>query len=297
MSSTMPGGAAPAIETIELPVGPLRFTADVCGPAGGTPVLLLHGFPQSRHAWRLQLPVLGAAGFRAIAPDQRGYSPGARPAGSAAYEIDRLLEDVLGFIEASGHQRAHLAGIDWGGDVAWHFAARHPERVISLSVLSRPHPLAFVQALTQDPVQAQRSAHHRAFLEPGAPARLRENDLAPLRTMLKAHGVPAEGIAGYLGVLSPPGALEAAMEWYVANVARLTMTSLPPITMPCLYVWGTDDHTVGRFAAEGTARYVPAGYRFVALEGGGHFLTDQMPAEIDALLLEHLGRAGAGRGQ
>src|SRR5580693_830093 len=129
----------------------LTFTADVAGSAGGPLVLLLHGFPESRHSWREALPALAAAGYRAVAPDQRGYSPGARPdpADLTNYEYDKLIADVIALAAACGNStgRFHLVGHDWGGQVAWGVADRHAARLASLSILSRPHPAAFIRAL------------------------------------------------------------------------------------------------------------------------------------------------------
>src|SRR5687768_17375285 len=122
----------------------LTFTADVAGPTGGPLVLLLHGFPESRHSWRAALPELAKAGYRAVAPDQRGYSAGARPdpADLSNYAFDRLIGDAIEIVAAAGHadQRFHLVGHDWGGQVSWGVAGRHPERLASLTILSRPHP-------------------------------------------------------------------------------------------------------------------------------------------------------------
>ena len=149
----------------------LTFTADVASPADGALVLLLHGFPESRHSWRAALPVLAAAGYRAVAPDQRGYSPGARPdpGDSANYAFDKLVNDAVELAGASGHQgkRFHLVGHDWGGQVSWGVADRHPERLASLTILSRPHPQSFRRALAkEDGDQKHRSRHHRAFRDP-----------------------------------------------------------------------------------------------------------------------------------
>src|SRR5712692_11642404 len=109
-----------------------HFTADAAGPPDGPLVLLLHGYPQTRHTWRHQVPLLGAAGYRAVAPDQRGYSPGVRPdpADLTAYGIDRLVSDVLDLADASGSGTTpfHLVGHDWGGQVAWFVASQHPDR-------------------------------------------------------------------------------------------------------------------------------------------------------------------------
>src|SRR5262249_2505673 len=148
----------------------LAFTADVAGPAGGDLVLLLHGFPESRHSWRGALPELARAGYRAVAPDQRGYSPGARPdpADLSHYAFGKLVQDAIDVADAAGAagKRFHLVGHDWGGQVSWGVANAHPERLASLTVLSRPHPLSFRRALQRDPDQKNRSRHHGKFLEP-----------------------------------------------------------------------------------------------------------------------------------
>src|SRR5690349_15846172 len=129
----------------------LTFTVDVAGPADGPLVLLLHGFPESRHSWRAALPALAAAGYHAVAPDQRGYSAGARPDPEdlSNYAFDKLVNDAIEIVAAAGHggQRFHQVGHDWGGQVSWGVAAVHPKRLASLTVMSRPHPKSFRRAL------------------------------------------------------------------------------------------------------------------------------------------------------
>src|SRR4051812_40347681 len=148
------------------------FDAITAGTPGAPLVLLLHGFAESMHCWRAQVDALGDMGYRAIAPSQRGYSPGARPDPRefSHYLIDRLMDDAMAIVAASGYgdARFHLAGHDWGGSIAWGLAYRHPERLASLTILSRPHPNAFNRALANDSAQSQRSKHHKAFLEPDA---------------------------------------------------------------------------------------------------------------------------------
>jgi len=218
-----------------------RFTADTAGPTGGELVLLLHGYPQSRHAWRHQVPALGAAGYRAVAPDQRGYSPGVRPDPArdvAAYGIDRLVQDVLDLAEASGSAARpfHLVGLDWGGHVAWVTAHRHPSRLRSLTVLSRPHPAAFRRAFKENADDQQhRSRHHRIFHDPTTGPRLLEGGARRLRSRLADQGVPEASIAEYVSVLGEPAALEAALGWYRA-AGSLTQVEVGPVTVPTLYV-------------------------------------------------------------
>lgn len=273
-------------ETRQIAVGDLAFTVDVAGPPNGVPVLLLHGFPETRRMWRHQLEALGRRGYRAVAPDQRGYSAGARPAAVEAYASEQLIADALGLMDAFGAPRFHLIGHDWGGQIAWLIAAGHADRVRSLGVFSRPHPAAFARALQEDTAQAERSRHHRAFREDDAVARMRAANLKPLREALERQGVPPADAAVYLDALMEPGAIEGAMNWYRAT--GIAAAATPAVGAPTLYVWGEADATVGRRAAELTADYVTGPYRFVPIEAVGHFLVDQIPAQVSDLIVDHL---------
>jgi pimeloyl-ACP methyl ester carboxylesterase len=266
----------------------LTFDALTAGEPGSPLVLLLHGFAESMHCWRAQVTALADAGYRAIAPGQRGYSPGARPDtnDTANYHIDRLMDDAMAIVVASGYgdRRFHLVGHDWGGSIAWALADRFADRVASLTVLSRPHPNAFNRALqVTDGEQAQRSRHHKAFLEPDAADVVLADDAKWLRERLAANGVPADAIARHLAVLGNKEAMEAALAWYRARGA--IRGPLGPIRVPTLYVWGDADDTVGRTAAEGTVDFVAAPYRFEVLPGVGHFAADQVPERVSELLL------------
>ena len=274
------------IETRTVALGDLVFTVDGAGPADGAPVLLLHGFPETRHMWRRQLEALGAASFRAIAPDQRGYSLGARSREENAYATSLLVDDALGLMDAERHRRFHVVGHDWGGQLSWLIAASRPERVITLSVLSRPHPAAFARALREDPEQSRRSGHHRAFRQADAVVRMRAARLAPLRDTMLRQGVPPAATDVYVDQLLEEGAIEGAMSWYRASAIGAPGT--PTVTVPTLYVWGTDDATVGRRAAELTREYVTGPYEFVPVENAGHFIVDQLPERVSSLVLEHL---------
>jgi pimeloyl-ACP methyl ester carboxylesterase len=254
-------------------------------------VMLLHGFAESMHCWRTQAAALADAGYRAVAPSQRGYSPGARPdvADTANYHIERLMDDAMAIAAASGagDRRFHLVGHDWGSSIAWALADRHPQRLASLTVLSRPHPNAFNRALQMpDGDQAHRSRHHRAFLEPGAADLLLADDARPLRTRLAAAGVPAAAIDAHLSVLGNSPAMEAALAWYRARGA--IRAPLGPIRVPTLYIWGDADDTVGRAAAEGTEDFIAAPYRFEILPGVAHFAADQVPDRVSELILQQV---------
>jgi pimeloyl-ACP methyl ester carboxylesterase len=189
-------------------------------------------------------------------------------------------------MDALGHERFHLVGHDWGGQLSWLIAAAHPERLLSLSVLSRPHPAAFARAMKEDTAQSARSGHHRAFREADAVARMRDAKLKPLREALVKQGVPATDADVYIAQLLEDGAIEGAMAWYRAS--GIAAAETPKIATPALYIWGTKDATVGRRAAELTAEYVTGPYRFVEVEGAGHFVVDQEPERVTSLLLEHI---------
>ena len=269
----------------------LTFTADVAGPVGGPLVLMLHGFPESRHSWRAALPALAAAGYRAMAPDQRGYSPGARPdpADLSNYAFDRLVKDAIEIAEAAGYEgkRFHLVGHDWGGQVSWGVAAAHPGRLASLTILSRPHPASFRRALAnEDGDQKHRSRHHRAFLEPETGKLLLADNAKRLRDGLFGQGVPAAALEDHLSVLGEPAALEAALTWYRANVGLAA--DIGTIAVPTLYVWGDVDATVGPDAAYGTAEFVAPSFAMEVLPNVGHFVMDQAPAKATDLILVHL---------
>lgn len=271
----------------------LTFTVDVAGPADGPLILLLHGFPESRHSWRAALPVLAGAGYRAVAPDQRGYSAGARPdpADLANYTFDRLVGDVVEVAGAAGHdgKRFHLVGHDWGGQVSWGVAAAHPDRLASLTVMSRPHPKSFRRALEHsDGKQKERSRHHRAFLDPGTGQLLLADGARRLREGLFGQGVPKEALDAHLSVLGTPEAIEAALAWYRAN--KGLAADIGKIQVPTLYIWGDVDATVGPEAAYGTKEFIGGSFTMEVLGGVGHFVMDQAAERATDLLLAHLGR-------
>jgi pimeloyl-ACP methyl ester carboxylesterase len=269
----------------------LTFDTLTAGERGAPLVLLLHGFAESMHCWDAQIAALSGKGYRAVAPSQRGYSSGARPdlAVSANYHIDRLMDDAMAIVAACGHgeTRFHLVGHDWGGSIAWSLADRYPQRLASLTILSRPHPNAFNRALqAPDGEQARRSKHHKAFLEPDAADVVLADNAKWLRERHAANGVPVEATERHLSVLGNKDAMEGALAWYRARGA--IRGPLGPIRVPTLYIWGDADDTVGRPAAEGTIDFVAAPYRFEVLPGVGHFAADQSPDRVSELMLQHV---------
>jgi pimeloyl-ACP methyl ester carboxylesterase len=278
--------------SIEMASG-MTFDVSVSGPDVAPLVLMLHGFGVSRFFWNAQVRAVGAAGYLAVAPNQRGYAAGARPdpANHASYRVDRLIGDAFDVVAAVGHgdRRFHLVGHDWGASLAWQIADQHPERLASLTILSRPHPLAFARALElPDDEQRQRSGHHTTFLEADAGPNILADNANWLRTRLTKNGVPPVAIEAHLSVIGNPSAMEAALAWYRARGVR--HAPVAPTRVPTLFIWGDQDDTVGRAAAEGTAEFIAAPYHFAELPGVGHYAADQVPKQVNSLLLEHLKR-------
>jgi len=270
-------------ERLEIPVGEFVLDAIAAGPADGELVLLLHGFPESSWEWRFQLQALGEAGYRAVAPDQRGYSARARPGAVEDYHPLHMVADTIAMADwLSGHQ-FHLVGHDWGAAVAWAVAGLHPERLRTLTIVSVPHPKAFATALqTED--QQNRSSYIHLFRQEGkAEEVLLGGDGAALRAMLTGTGAAEE----HARVLTQPGAMTAALNWYRAMEPGL-VGDIPDITTPTLFIWSTNDVALGRDGAEATAQYVKGPYRFEVLEGVSHWIPEEAPEQLNELLLEHL---------
>ena len=273
-----------SIMTTEVHIGEYTFELAQAGPVDGVPVVALHGFPQTNASWSRVTPELTAAGCRVLAPNQRGYSPGARPIGVEHYRIERLTEDVLGLLDAFDLNSAHLVGHDWGAVVAWHVASEHPDRVRSLTAASVPHSAAFNWAIREDPDQQQRSQYFGLLREPEKAERvLTENDAQRLRAMFGAESLDDE----YVRHLTVPGALTAASSWYAAMTREFA--NLPAVTVPTTYVWSNSDTAIGRAGAERCGEFVDAPYRFVELDGISHWIPEEAPDRLAAEILDRIG--------
>jgi pimeloyl-ACP methyl ester carboxylesterase len=267
----------------------LRFRARVVGPEDGRVVILLHGFPQTSRCWVRQLDALAARGYRAVAFDQRGYSPGARPAAIDAYKPHELVRDPLAIADAVGAPQFDLVGHDFGGMVAWMVAGHHPDRVRTLTVASTPHPAAFRATYHRGgSEQHERSEYMRTFRAGSRgemEASLLADDAAALRGVYR--GLDQDAVDEYVAVLSEPGALVAAIDWYRAMSATASGAT-PAASMPTLYAWSDNDPALGREAAEATAGNVSGPYRFEVLEGVGHWVPELGAEAFTPLLLDHL---------
>lgn len=267
----------------------LIFDVTDGGPADGDCFVLLHGFPETATSWAGVAERLHTLGHRTLAPDQRGYSPGARPRGVTPYRVEELAADVLALADHAGLGRFHLVGHDWGGIVAWYLAANHPARLDSLAVLSTPHPRAYLDALTHSS-QALRSWYAMAWQVPIVPEwtmLLGRGRL--LRAMLSRSGLEDSAVERYVGAMLAPGALTAALNWYRAvRYSGDRLRSLPAVSVPTLYVWSTGDPALARGAAEATGRYATGPYRFEVLEGISHWIPEAEPHRTAALLHDHV---------
>lgn len=265
----------------------LTFDVRDGGPTDGDPVVLLHGFPQDSTAWLSVEPLLHRNGLRTLALDQRGYSPGARPPGRAAYRLSETVADVVALLDAAGLGGAHVVGHDWGAAVGWAVAAWHPDRVRTLTALSVPHPDAMTRAMvTSD--QALRSYYMALFQLPALPERLiLAREAGPLRAMLLRGGLPEDAVERYVRRLREPGALTAALGWYRA-MPWSARQSVGPVRVPTLHLWSTDDAFLGRAATEGTARFVDAPYRLEVLQGIGHWLPELAADVVADLVSAHV---------
>lgn len=271
---------------MQISVGELTFEVTVDGPADGRPVLLLHGFPETGRSWDAVRESLVRAGHRVIVPDQRGYSPGARPNGVAAYGMRPIVDDALGICDALGVSTVDVVGHDWGANVGWWLATWHPDRIRSLTAAAVPHPQAYAWAFRNDSDQQERSSYIRLFwIEDKAERVLLDDGARRLRGMLA--GLPAAAIAHYLSVLTEPGALTAALNWYRA-MDSAAVRDMPPVAVPTTYVWSTKDLAVGQAAAQKCGEFVDAAYRFVILEGVSHWIPEHAPDQLTAAILDQL---------
>jgi pimeloyl-ACP methyl ester carboxylesterase len=265
----------------------LTFDVRDGGPPDGDAVVLLHGFPQDSTAWISVEPLLHRNGLRTLAPDQRGYSPGARPPGRTAYRVSETVADVLALLDAAGLENAHVVGHDWGAAVGWALAAWHPDRVRSVTAISVPHPGAMARALvTSD--QGLRSYYMALFQLPVLPERLiLANEGAPLRRMLSRGGLPDAAVDRYVRRMREPGALTAALGWYRA-MPWSARQRVGKIRVPTLHLWSTGDAFLGRAATEDTARFVDAPYRLEVLQGVGHWIPELAADAVADLVTAHV---------
>jgi pimeloyl-ACP methyl ester carboxylesterase len=254
--------------------------------AGHAPVLLLHGFPQNAAQWDQVAAALHAAGRTTIAPNQRGYSPDARPSDVDAYAMAECVADAVAILDALDAPEVDVVGHDWGSLVAWHLAAAHPDRVRTLTAVSVPHPEAMGAAIATDADQQARSAYIKLFRQAGkAEDLLLEDCGARLRAMFA--GCPPELVDTYVAPMLDRDALTGALNWYRAMTRETT--ACPAVGVPTTFVWGDGDLAIGATAARACAAHVAADYRFVPLAGVSHWVPDEAPDALAEAILARIG--------
>ena len=270
---------------IETPVGLLYAKAD--GPADGPAVVLLHGFPEFWYGWRKQIPALAAAGFRVVAPDQRGYNNSAKPSHISAYALSELTADVLRVMDALGRQRVHVVGHDWGGIVAWAVAMQHPERVERLAILNAPHPGVARSWLTTSPRQMLRGWYIGMFQLPALPERLLS--LRTLTATSKAGTFTTDELGRYEAAWDKPGARSGMIHWYraLARYARAEDMAALRVRVPTRIIWGALDPFLLRELASASLRLCDEG-ELVELPDATHWLHHEEPEVVNRLIIDHL---------
>lgn len=259
----------------------LTFDVTDTGPLDGEPVVLLHGFPQRASSWDAVAPRLHLAGLRTLAPDQRGYSPGARPRGRRAYAMPHLVADVAALVHRVGRP-VHLVGHDWGAAVGWLTAANHPDLVRSLTAVSVPHPRAMLQAARRSD-QLRRSWYMGLFQLPWLPERL----LASPRGAgwLRAGGMTPPMLDRFQQEVVAAGALRGGLQWYRALPLSRPGTLRSRVPVPTTMVWSDRDVALARAGAELSEGWVDADFELVVLEGVSHWIPEEAPEPLaDAVL-------------
>jgi epoxide hydrolase 4 len=261
----------------------------------GQLVILLHGFPEFWYSWRHQIPALTDAGYRVIAPDQRGYNLSAKPRGVRSYRIEELVADVAGLIQHAGESRAVVVGHDWGGVVAWYFAMHYPDRLDKLIALNAPHPAAFRREIRR-PDQLARSWYMFFFQLPHLPEwAIRAGDFASLAQTLRTDPVrpgafTEEDIRLYQEALAQPGALTAALNYYRALFRRPLLEwrrPYSPITAPTLLIWGDRDRYLSPRATENLSPWVPR-LRIQHIPDASHWVQQDAPERVNEWMIDFL---------
>jgi pimeloyl-ACP methyl ester carboxylesterase len=265
--------------------------------AGSGPlVVLLHGFPEFWYAWRRQIAALAEAGYRVVAPDQRGYNLSDKPEKVSAYGVRRLVEDVAALIAVLGEEKAFIVGHDWGAGVAWSFAMTHPEMVERLVVMNGPHPERLLRGLL-NPIQLLRSWYMFFFQIPAMPeaiARLNGYELLlkPLRDEpINPDAFTAADRAKYVESFSRPGAVEAMINWYRA-MFRVKAVPIKRTDVEALVLWGEKDPHLGRELATPSPALVPNA-RVVFVPNATHWIQHDAPERVNEELIAFFRGSGS----
>jgi pimeloyl-ACP methyl ester carboxylesterase len=255
---------------------------------GGDPknklVLLLHGFPQSSHAWLPELNRLVKEGFYVVAPDMRGYGKSEKPSAVSSYKSARLALDVKEIIEGLGRKSALVASHDWGAVVAWLVAALHPEVVEKLIVMNGPHPDRIKKLLKTDGDQRKRSWYIFFFQLPLLPEIFMRNERTMPKVLQAAspNAFSEEDISYYREAARAPGAARAMINYYRAS-ARYGSPRLPKIKTPTLVLWGAKDVALSPKLLDDLDEHVDD-LKIQMLPTSSHWVMEDAPDEAHAAI-------------
>lgn len=251
----------------------------------GPPVLLLHGFPDSARLWRDVAPRLAAAGHRVIVPDQRGFGESDAPTGREHYRIEQLVGDMAGLLDAlEVREPVGVVGHDWGAVVAWCLAMYRPELVRSAVAISVGHPREYALAGLE---QKRKGLYTIGWQFTGLAERwMAARDWARMRHWLRQH----PDAQSCIDDLSRPGRLTAGFNWYRANLLPTLVRPWPSCAVPMLGVWSSEDHCLAEDQMARSGRRVTGPWRYERIEGAGHWLPLERPAQVADLALEWLER-------
>lgn len=268
----MPADIAAYTKTIK--VGDLSFP--VVDHGTGAPVLLLHGFPDSRHLWRYQIDPLADAGFRVIAPDLRGFGDAPRPQDPKDYARPLLSADVLGILDELGLKKVQLVAHDHGAGLAWRLVAEHPDRFERYVALSVGAPGG------ETPIEQREKGWYGAlFRQLGvAEEELQRDNWKLFRDWARN---PVE-IDQYIKNLSRPGALTSGLNWYRAPAAP----PAPTVTIPVLAIWSDGDNYLTESRVRTTGERIKAPFRYEKITNASHWMMVDRPEELNRLLLGFL---------
>jgi pimeloyl-ACP methyl ester carboxylesterase len=263
------------------------------GPASGTPVILLHGFPEFWYGWRKQIPALAQEGCRVIVPDQRGYNLSDKPKGIGSYRVDELVRDILGLMDALEYEKVNLVGHDWGAAVAWTVAIEHPERLHRLGIMNVPHPAVMRRFLLRDLEQLRRSWYVFSFQLPWLPeAGMRRDNwrgaVSALRGSGRIHTFTNEDIERYREAWAQPGAMTAMINWYRAAVRYPPPAPEDPrIKLPTLMMWGMRDFALTHRMARPSMDYVDEG-NLILFPDATHWVQHDAAEEVNHYLVDFI---------
>jgi pimeloyl-ACP methyl ester carboxylesterase len=262
------------------------LTFDVRDEGDGEAVVFLHGYPETKEMWAAVIPPVVAAGYRALAPDQRGYSPRARPRGRWAYRQAELIADVVALLDAASVDRAHVVGHDWGGAIAWELAMQHPDRVRTLTVFSTPHPRAFVRAMFTSR-QWLHSWYMFFYQLPLLPDLSTSGPNRRLfRRTLVRSGLPEAVADRYIERFGTRATLAPINNWY--RGVLVSRIGSAKVSVPTTYVYSDADFAILRKGADLTRQYVTGAYRYEILEGVSHWIAEERPDDVARFVLEQV---------